>query len=149
MPAMDIVLRPSNGEAELCDPAVTGVFAEQMAQLAATVQVLPWCGYIGWMGPRAMGFGGFTAPPDAESVVEIGYLTFPANEGKGVASAVTAGLVAIARSNGVQRVIAHTLPYENASTRVLARNLFQRAGEAFDTDEGLVWRWELWLQPGA
>lgn len=146
MPAMDLVLRPSNGEPELCDPAVTGDFAVQMAQLAATVQVPPWCGYIGWLGARAMGFGGFTSPPDVDGVVEIGYLTFPANEGKGVASAIATALVTIAQSNGAQRIIAHTLPFENASTRVLARNLFQRTGEAIDADEGLVWRWELSLQ---
>lgn len=69
---MSIVLRPCNGEAELCDPAVTGVFAAQMAQMAATIQVPPWCGYIGWLGTRPMGFGGFVAPPGPDGSVEIG-----------------------------------------------------------------------------
>lgn len=147
MPKMDIVLRPVNGEAELCDPAVTGEFADQMAQLAATPQVPPWCGYVGWQGTHAMGFGGFKAPPDADGAVEIGYLTFPANEGKGVATAIAAGLVAIAGSNGVPRVVAHTLPFANSSTRVLERNLFRRCGDGIDPDAGPVWRWELSLQP--
>lgn len=143
---MDIVLRPCNGEAELSDPEVTGIFAAQMAQLAATVQVPPWCGYIGWRAGQPAGFGGFVSAPDANGVVEIGYLTFPLHEGSGVATAIAAGLVDIARSNGVRQVLAHTLPCEGASTRVLVRNLFVRDGEAVDTDEGLVWRWQLTLQ---
>jgi ribosomal-protein-alanine N-acetyltransferase len=144
---MTIVLRPCNGEAELCDPAVTGKFARQMAQLAATVQVPPWCGHIGWLGARPMGFGGFVAPPDQHGVVEIGYLTFPDNEGTGVATAIAAQLVAIARSNGARQVLAHTLPQESASTRVLVRNAFLRDGDAIDPDEGMVWRWRLLLPP--
>ena len=96
-----------------------------------------------------MGFGGFVGPPDANGVVEIGYLTFPANEGTGVATAIAAALVAIASAHHAQLVVAHTLPFENASTQVLVRNLFQRSGEAVDKDEGPVWRWALALNgPG-
>lgn len=134
---MDIRLVPCNGEPELFDPAVTGMFAEQVA---------PWCGYIGWRGVQLLGFGGFVAPPSADGTVEIGYLTFPAHEGSGVATAIAAGLVAMARASGAQQVVAHTLPCENASTQVLVRNRFQRNGEAIDKDEGLVWRWELSLR---
>lgn len=142
---MQLDLRPCNGERELSDPAVTGIFVEQMALLAATVQVEPWCGYIGWLGAQPLGFGGFVSPPDAAGNVEIGYLTFPAHEGGGVATAIAAGLVAIARANGAHRVLAHTLPRENASTRVLEQNLFQRCGDAIDSGEGPIWRWELLL----
>jgi ribosomal-protein-alanine N-acetyltransferase len=134
-------LRPCAGEPELSDPAVTGQFAEQMAALSAQAQVPPWCGYIGWQDGVPMGFGGFVGEPDKEGVVEIGYLTFPAHEGKGVASAVAAGLVGIAKSAGLLTVIAHTLPEENPSTAVLRRNGFIRAGETQDADEGTVWRW--------
>jgi [ribosomal protein S5]-alanine N-acetyltransferase len=142
---MKLNLRPCAGEPELCDPAVTGQFAEQMTALAATEQVPPWCGYIGWSEGNPKGFGGFTGEPDASNTVEIGYLTFPAHEGQGVASAVAAGLVAIARGEGIAAVIAHTLPQENASTAVLRRNGFARDGEAEDPDEGTVWRWRLEL----
>jgi [ribosomal protein S5]-alanine N-acetyltransferase len=142
-----IELRPVAGEAELSDPAVTGAFAQQMATLAATPQVPPWCGYIGWRDGVPLGFGGFTAPLDGAGVTEVGYLTFPAHEGTGVASAVCAGLVAIARNNGASALIAHTLPSQGPSTRVLAKCGFARDGVAIDPDEGEVWRWRLVLEP--
>lgn len=140
---MNLILRPVAGEAQLFDPAVTGQFAEQMAELARSPQVPPWCGYIGWKADLPQGFGGFVGQPDGAGTVEIGYLTFPANEGQGIASAVAAGLVEIARANGLAAVIAHTLAQENASTAVLRRNHFVRDGEAHDPDEGTVWRWRL------
>ncbi len=144
-----IALRPCAAEPELTDPAVTGQFAEQMAALAAQEQVPPWCGYIGWDGDVPLGFGGFVAPPGEDRVVEIGYLTFPAHEGRGVASAVAAAMIEIARAQGIAAVMAHTLPEENASTGVLRRNGFGRAGEAVDPDEGTVWRWRLDLGTAA
>ncbi|HEX4847090.1 MAG TPA: GNAT family N-acetyltransferase [Novosphingobium sp.] len=143
---MKLELRPCAGEAELSDPAVTGAFAEQMAALSAQAQVPPWCGYIGWQGNLPLGFGGFVGEPDGDGVIEIGYLTFPAHEGRGVASAVAAEMIAIARAQGLAAVIAHTLPQENASTGVLRRNGFARDGEAQDPDEGTVWRWRLHLR---
>jgi [ribosomal protein S5]-alanine N-acetyltransferase len=136
-------LRPCAGEPELLDPAVTGQFAPQMAALAEQAQIAPWCGYIGWNGAVPLGFGGFVGTPDGSGTIEIGYLTFPAHERKGVASAVAGGLLAIARGEGLSAVIAHTLPEENASTAVLRRNGFVRDGEAHDPDEGTVWRWRI------
>jgi RimJ/RimL family protein N-acetyltransferase len=140
---VNLALRPCAGEPELADPAVTGQFAAQMAALAEEQQIPPWCGYIGWRDTEPLGFGGFVGKPDEAGVVEIGYLTFPAHEGQGVASAVAAGLVAIARGEGLSAVIAHTLAEENASTAVLRRNGFERDGEAQDPDEGTVWRWRI------
>jgi [ribosomal protein S5]-alanine N-acetyltransferase len=138
-------LRPCAGEPELGDPAVTGQFAEQMAALAAKTQVPPWCGYIAWQDRTALGFGGFVGQPDKTGAIEIGYLTFPAHEGRGIATAVAARMIAIARAEGLCAVIAHTLPQENASTAVLVRNGFVRDGETQDPDEGTVWRWRLEL----
>ncbi len=139
----ELNLRPCANEPELSDPSVTGQFAVQMGTLAAQAHVPPWCGYIGWHEDTPLGFGGFKGEPDADGAVEIGYLTFPQYEGQGVASAVAAGLVGIAREQGSCAVFAHTLPQENASTGVLRRNGFIRAGEAVDPDEGTVWRWRL------
>ncbi|MEQ1687905.1 MAG: GNAT family N-acetyltransferase [Sphingopyxis sp.] len=139
---LSIILTPCAGEAELLDPAVTGQFAEPMAAMANAEQVVPWCGYVARRGGVAMGFGGFKGTPDDDGWVEIGYLTFPGHEGAGVATRVAAALVGIAKHAGVGQVCAHTLPEENASTTVLRRNGFVRAGEAVDPDEGVVWRWE-------
>jgi [ribosomal protein S5]-alanine N-acetyltransferase len=146
---MKLALRSCAGESELSDPAVTGQFAEPMATIAAQEHVPPWCGYIGWEGDQPFGFGGFKGAPDAEGAVEIGYLTFPAHEGRGVASAIAAAMIEIARGEGLHSVIAHTLPQENPSTGVLRRNGFVRAGEAIDPDEGEVWRWRLELGTAA
>ncbi len=129
----------------MSDPAVTGAFAAEMASLASVEQVPPFCGYVAREGGVPVGFGGFSGSPDEGGTVEIGYLTFAPHEGRGVASAVAAGLVAIARANGTARVIAHTLPQANPSTRVLEKNGFVHTGKAIDKDIGEAWRWELEL----
>jgi RimJ/RimL family protein N-acetyltransferase len=46
------------------------------------------------------------------------------------------------------RVTAQTLPEANASTRILEKLGFSRAGTAFDADVGVVWAWELAALPG-
>ena len=84
----------------------------------------------------------FKSAPDAVRCVEIAYMTFPAFESMGHATRMAALLVEIAVAGGAAAAIAHTLPEENASTRVLRRNGFGFAGEAQDPEDGLVWRWE-------
>ena len=140
---VQIVLSVLSGEAELFDPEVTGQFAEVMAHLAAQAQTPPWCGYIGRCGKVPVGFGGFKGALNDDGVVEIGYLTFPQHEGTGVAKAIAADMLAIARVNDAKTVLAHTLCEENASTGVLRANGFVRDGEGFDDEEGVVWRWRL------
>jgi [ribosomal protein S5]-alanine N-acetyltransferase len=131
------------GEPELSDPDVTGIFASEMAKLSAQAHIPPWCGYIGRFDGTPMGFGGFKGTPDSLGEVEIGYLTFPQYEGQGVASAIAAEMITIAKREHAAVVSAHTLAEENASTGVLRRNGFVRNGESHDPDEGIVWRWRL------
>jgi len=50
-------------------------------------------------------------------------------------------------SAAVLRVIAHTLPETNASTRVLEKVGMNFVGEVIDPDDGRVWRWQ--MQAGA
>ena len=105
----------------------------------------PWSGYLALDRARdtIVGICSFTAPPDSEGVVEIAYFTFPGFEGVGVATAMAAELVACARSaTGVRRLITHTLPEKNASTRILEKTGFRRFGDVIDPEDGLVWRWE-------
>jgi [ribosomal protein S5]-alanine N-acetyltransferase len=134
-------LAPCAGETELSDAAVTGQFASAMAAIAAMPHVPPWCGYIGRRDRHLVGFGGFKGAP-VDGVVEIGYLTFPAHEGTGVATDITALMLEIAREVGVTLVLAHTLPEENASTTVLRKCGFAKIGVTDDPDDGVVWRWE-------
>ncbi len=93
--------------------------------------------------PLVIGSAGFKGPPTEDGTVEIAYGIVPAFEGRGFATEVAAGLVAHAFGlDAVQLVRAHTLPENNASTRVLQKNGFRCTGEVQDPDDGAVWRWE-------
>lgn len=107
----------------------------------------PWIGYLAMEDGRCVGACGFAGPP-RDGEVEIAYFTFPEHEGKGVASRMAAGLIALTRAaalgSGV-RFIAHTLPEENPSTRILKRLGFERVGEIQHPEDGLIWKWR---EPG-
>ena len=143
MRALPLTLSPCAGEAELFDRAVTGDFAEPIANTSRETHMPPWCSYVARRAGVAAGFGGFKGLPEAYGAVELGYLTFPGHEGSGIASEFAAALVAIARAHGPVRVIAHTLCEPDASTRVLEKAGFVRDGFGDDPDEGQVWRWRL------
>jgi RimJ/RimL family protein N-acetyltransferase len=102
----------------------------------------PWGSYIAYRDGGPVGFGAFKSAPDDKGAVEIAYMTFPAYERRGHASATAAALTDIAVGAGASLVIAHTLPQENASNRALRRNGFAFAGEVVDPEDGQVWRWE-------
>ena len=101
-----------------------------------------WSSHLIVAGREVVGFGGFTGPP-RDDAVEIGYSVAPARQGRGHATAAIRAWVQGARRAGVGRVVAHTLPGENPSVRVLRRVGFRRDGEATDADVGTVWRWIL------
>lgn len=90
--------------------------------------------------PATQGMCGFKFAPDSSGLVEIAYYTFPALEGRGIASAMVAALLRIA-DGAATGVIAHTLPERNASCAVLTRNGFTFEGEVMDPEDGPVWRW--------
>ena len=46
-------------------------------------------------------------------------------------------------SAAVRRVVAHTLPEKNASTRVLEKVGMRLLGEVMDPEDGRVWRWQV------
>jgi len=91
-----------------------------------------------------IGMCGFTAPPDSDGVVEIGYGIAPAYQGKGYATEVANALIDFASQHkSVRLVRAHTLAETNASTRVLEKCGFQKVGETIDPENNLpIWRWE-------
>jgi [ribosomal protein S5]-alanine N-acetyltransferase len=105
----------------------------------------PWGCYLAVVDEETVGTCAFKAAPDDDGIVEIAYMTFPAFEGRGHATAMAGKLVEVARSGGATMAIAHSLPEENASTRALRRNHFIHAGEVIDPEDGLVWRWEMAL----
>ena len=105
----------------------------------------PWHGYMA-IEPaenRLVGICGFAGNPTDCGEVEIAYGTVPAFEGRGYATQMAQALQELAfRSPIIQRVIAHTLPEPNASTRVLQKAGLSFAGEVIHPEDGRVWRWE-------
>ena len=92
---------------------------------------------------RIVGSAAFKGPPDDDGVVEIAYGIAPGYQGRGLATEAAGALVAFALERvDVTAIRAHTLPENNASGRVLAKNGFHHLGEVTDPEDGLVWRWE-------
>jgi RimJ/RimL family protein N-acetyltransferase len=130
-------------------PAFFGEDSAALEVLTQTADLLtrdprpdPWGSYLARDGDSPVGLCAFKAAPDADGAVEIAYMTFPALERRGYATAMAGALARIAFGSGAPLVVAHTLPEENASCRALRRNGFVHAGETIDPEDGLVWRWE-------
>ena len=142
---LDLTVLASAPNLETVRDMVVGVGEAQQALYARTGATAPWIGYfaIDRITGDILGSCSFVGPPDEDSV-EIAYFTFPASEGKGVASAMASELVSIARADGLTpKVHAFTLPVENPSTRIMQRLGFQRAGTSLDEEAGEIGRWEL------
>jgi ribosomal-protein-alanine N-acetyltransferase len=120
--------------------------ADWLAQLHSSVSADPWTfgfSIVHLDSDTVVGKCGFKGPPAADGMVEIAYGVSPEYRGKGYATEAAQSLTDYAFNSGKVRVIrAHTLPEQNASTRVLAKCGFRRIGEVIDPEDGLVWRWE-------
>ena len=91
---------------------------------------------------QTVGGCGFKGPP-TDGVVEIAYAIEPEHQGQGFATQAAAALYAYASCQAEVCIVrAHTLPEENASTRVLTKCGFEKVGEVVDPEDGPVWRWE-------
>ena len=123
---------------------VRNMAAMQAALYRKTQAVEPWIGYLARIPAEQALVGSCSFVGRQGDQVEIAYFTFPGLEGRGFGGRMAEALVEIAWDDpALQQIIAHTLPQENASTRILQRLGFERAGEAVDPDEGSVWRWSL------
>ena len=129
-------------------PLVRDVVAATLAWYAREPRGAPWLGYLAGDGAtrRMVGTCSFKTAPRG-GVVEIAYYTFPGLEGRGYATAMASALLRIAEANGAERVSAQTAPAPGASTRILEKLGFTRAGEALDEDIGLAWVWERAVAP--
>ena len=137
-----IELTPLTDHPALHDPVMTGEWAPAFAEIVRMKQDPPWCSYLARRDGKLVASGGFKGPPDDQSWAEIAYITFIPARGQGVATAGAASLVEIALAANLEGVRAHTLPEENASTRVLVANGLVRTGDIVDPEDGPVWRWE-------
>lgn len=103
----------------------------------------PWLHYLAFAEGACVGTCAFVRPP-TKGEVEIAYFTFPAYEGRGVATAMAKEMIALAREADPRvQIIAHTLPKPGPSTSILTRLGFAQTGFAHDPDEGQVWEWRL------
>src|SRR6476620_4151757 len=101
------------------------VSAEFLARLKTSTAPDPWKdGFaIFHNGDKTViGLCGFTGPPGADGTVEIAYGIAPGYQNRGHDKETAQELVAFALASGrVRTVCAHTLPENNASTRVLTK----------------------------
>ncbi|NJO87245.1 MAG: GNAT family N-acetyltransferase [Lewinella sp.] len=91
-------------------------------------------------GPWLVGLAGFNGPPSKAGWVELGYEIAPSFRRRGIATAATAQLVALALAATepiVFGIEALTSAAENYSTRVLRNNGFQRV----EASTEYYWRW--------
>jgi [ribosomal protein S5]-alanine N-acetyltransferase len=128
-------------------PAGWPEFPEAIGFSAAKLQERPdeadwWMHFFLDPDGRLVGSGGFVGPPQ-DGVAEIGYEIAPEFRGRGYATEAARAMVAKARANGAQAVIAHTLTHQNPSTSVLKRLGFRFVGEVPDGEQGTVWQWRL------
>lgn len=102
----------------------------------------PWIGYLAIENGACVGTCAFKAPPE-DGRVEIAYFTFPAYEGRGVATRMAEALRRIAFAADPRiTLVAQTLPEENASTRILRKLGFHCIGQVQHPDDGAVWEWQ-------
>ena len=94
-----------------------------------------------------VGLGAFKGPPD-DGDVEIAYAIEPGQQGRGYATRAARALTSFAFASGQVRIVrAHTLPEGIASQRVLLKAGFEKIGEIVDSEDGLVWRFEMAAVP--
>jgi len=111
-----------------------------------SVDKLEWGGYfaVDIETREVVGSCAFKGAPTEEGAVEIAYFTYPGFEGKGYATSMARQLIEWASGcMAVERVIAHTLPEANASTRVLEKIAMSFVGEVVDPEDGRVWQWQM------
>jgi len=132
----------------LIDDAFRGAFQFARDRLSRQPEIFGWWTALFVLAePRTIcGMGGFTGPPDADGVVEIGYSIAPSLRGRGLATAAARELVRSAFADArVNWVRAHTLAQHNPSTLVLEKVGFRKIGELIDPAEhpDPIWRWRL------
>ena len=125
---------------------VQNMIGPTLKAVPVSVDELRWGGYfaVDESTREVVGSCAFKSAPSEVGEVEIAYFTYPGFEGHGYATEMARKLVQLAiGAPEVLRVIAHTLPEANASTRVLTKVGMSFAGEVIDPQDGRVWRWQL------
>jgi ribosomal-protein-alanine N-acetyltransferase len=102
----------------------------------------PWICYIAIQDGKPVGTCGFKSAP-RDGRVEIAYFTFPAFEGRGIATKMVAGLISLAAGADPSiTVAAQTIPGRGASHRVLEKHGFTCMGSVEHPEDGTVLEWQ-------
>lgn len=115
-------------------------------KIALDEEIIGWASYFPVLKAenKLIGSCGYKGKPDDQGVVEIGYEIAPEYRNKGFATELSKALISNAfADHSVRMIIAHTLPFTNASTRVLGKLGFTKTSEINDPEDGVIWRWEL------
>ena len=135
--------RPAAASVDIDQDIETKVCVATVALYDRVGFVPPWVGYLALRAGDVVGTCAFKGPP-VDGQAEIAYFTLPGEEGTGVATAMAAHLIGIARTEDASvTLVAHTEPREGASTTVLAGLGFVCEGPVTHPEDGPVWRWRL------
>lgn len=152
---LSLVLRSADEVLAWIDALDTETRAEispdWLARVQASASSDPWThGFVMWHRANGINVGScaYKGPPDSEGTVEIAYGVDPEHQGQGYATEAARAMVDYAFGSGLVRVIrAHTRLEGEASMRVLTKCGFRRVGQVVDPEDGLVWRWEMRVEP--
>ena len=107
----------------------------------------PWICYYVQQDGNLVGSAAFKGKPVNRSV-EIAYGTFEPYRQRGIGTEICRLLVDLARKTDPSLgITARTLPQNNFSTRILAKNNFEFAGTVVDPEDGEVWEWVFHPRP--
>jgi [ribosomal protein S5]-alanine N-acetyltransferase len=133
-------LTPTLNEVEFGDERLVGEWANFLPETLQSPQYPPWCCYAARLDGRVVGLGAFKGSPK-DGTVELSYLVLIPERGRGHANAICKQLIVIAQAEGADKIVAHTLAEENASTAVLRHNGFILQRPIEDPEDGLIWAW--------
>lgn len=122
------------------------IFEYTLAHLQTNPQDAIWWSWLPVLRSENLLVGscGFKGRPNAEGEVELGYEIAASRRRLGLGTEAALALRDFAFGHReVNRVIAHTLAEQSASTRILEHCGMVKTAEVLDPEDGLLWRWEI------
>ena len=115
-----------------------GLWSLRVKEVTADPASAPWFVRAVVAEPgTVVGHAGFHGPPDADGMVEIGYMTLRKHRRRGHARAAVGELLAYAREHGAKTVRASVSPGNEPSLALVRSVGFQQCGEQWDDEDGL------------
>jgi [ribosomal protein S5]-alanine N-acetyltransferase len=133
------------------DKAVERFLAHRLGQLREDPSVQRWLAraiVLRGEGRPMVGNVGFHGPPgvnaaDNDGALEIGYGVQPEHRGQGYATEAVEGLIAWARTQGIDHFVASVAPDNEPSLAIIRKLGFVRTGQHIDPEDGLEHVFEL------